>query len=339
MSGRVHLPPGQQLAAAQKWPVVGERAAGPGPELWTLTLVDLAGRRHEWTLAELRKLPITRTETDIHCVTRWSRLAMPFTGVLLEDLLDSADMVGDGPFVSFVARSERNHSTSLPLADALRLGALIAWEAAGKPLESSHGGPLRSVTPGRYFYKSVKWLERIELLATDRLGYWEATAGYHNTADPWREQRYLAPSLDRHEAAKLLRTRDLAGRDLRGLDARGQELNGLKAQGALLRDSNFSCCELAQANFQGANLSNARLGGANLRGADFTNSDLEGADFSRAHLQGANFTGASILGTTFAPLDEQGRLLAGECARWDETTIFDSKRIEDLLPAQRALFR
>jgi len=333
------LPPGQQLAAAHKWPFVGERAPGQGPEAWTLTLVEVSGRRHQWSWDQLLALPRTRLEVDIHCVTRWSILAMPFVGVTLADLLKSAGVVSSAGFVSFVARSDRRHSTSLPLADALELNTLIAWEAQAKPLESVHGGPLRSVVPGRYFYKSVKWLERIELLDSDRLGYWEATAGYHNAADPWREQRYLAPSLDRRETANLLAARDFSGLDLRGIDARGHNLAGLQAVNALLRDSDFRGCDLSGANFAGANLSNARLADVNLRSTSFLGADLEGADFSRAELQGANFTGASIFGASFAPVDDQGQVVTNDSARWDHTTQFDSARLEDLLPAQRTLFQ
>jgi DMSO/TMAO reductase YedYZ molybdopterin-dependent catalytic subunit len=332
------LPPGQQLAAVRKWPFVGERAPGPGPAAWTLTLVEADGRSYQWTWDELFVLPRTRLEVDIHCVTRWSILAMPFVGVTFADLLKSAGVVPSAAFVSFISRSERRHSTSLRLADALELNTLLAWEAQEKPLESVHGGPLRSVVPGRYFYKSVKWLERIELLDADRLGYWESTAGYHNGADPWLEQRYLAPTLDRREAARLLEARDFSGLDLRGIDARGHNLAGLQALNALLRDSDFRGCDLTGANFAGANLSNARLADANLRGASFLGADLEGADFSRAELNGANFTGASIFGASFAPVDQQGQVVPQDSARWDGTTQFDAARLEDLQPAQRSLF-
>ena len=43
--------------------------------------------------------------------------------------------------------------------------------------------------PSLYAWKSVKWVRAIEYLTADRRGFWEER-GYHNTADPWREQRY-----------------------------------------------------------------------------------------------------------------------------------------------------
>src|SRR5207253_4685606 len=143
-----------------------------------------------------------------------------FTAAPLARLLEESHPLPEPRFVSFVARSERNHSTSLPLAGLLELDAPIALEHEGEPLESGHGGPVRMVVPGRYFYKSVKWLERIDALVEDRLGYWEAEAGYHNTGDPWREERYMAPNLDRRLLQRALAARDFSGLDLRSVDAR-----------------------------------------------------------------------------------------------------------------------
>ena len=67
--------------------------------------------------------------------------------------------------------------------------ALLATEADGEPLAPEHGWPLRLVVPGKYFWKSAKWLRGIELRATDKPGFWERY-GYHNDADPWQEERY-----------------------------------------------------------------------------------------------------------------------------------------------------
>lgn len=303
-----------------------------------MVLTDPDGQVTTYALEELQRFPTVTRKVDIHCVTRWSQPQVEFTGVTLDRLLLAAKLRMDTPYVSFVSRSERNHSTSLPLADALALGTMLVWEANGAPLETAHGGPLRTVTPGKYFYKSLKWLARIDLLKNDRLGYWEAVAGYHNGADPWREERYLAPTIDRHDAARLLAAREFGGRDLRGIDARGRDLAGLNAREALLRDSDFRGCQLSGACFDLANLSNARLADADLRGASFQGADLEGADFTRADVRGADFTGASLFGATFAPLDALGVAIAAERARWDDSTRFDHAGWEALLPAQRALF-
>jgi hypothetical protein len=253
--------------------------------------------------------------------------------VLLGEVLSRATARPDARFISFVARSQRDHSTSLALDEALALGTLIATHHAGQLLPIEHGGPVRVIVPGRYFYKSLKWLARIELLAGDRLGYWEAEAGYHNHGDPWREERYLAPAITRQAAAAAIASRDFRGLDLRSIDARGRDLIDLKASGSLLRDADFRQAMLTGADFSGANLSNARFQAANLQGASFNDADVEGADFCGAVLRGADFRGASLLGVTFFNQEK------GVAATIDRTTKFDSDRLEDLFPEQAEFVR
>jgi len=45
------------------------------------------------------------------------------------------------------------------------------------------------VVPKLYFWKSAKWVNRIELISSDRPGFWEER-GYHDHGDPWTEERY-----------------------------------------------------------------------------------------------------------------------------------------------------
>ncbi len=236
-------------------------------------------------------------------------------------------------FVSFKARSDRCHSTSLPWAEAIRLGAFIAWSVNGGPLPREHGGPLRMIVPGKYFYKSLKWLETIERLPADRLGYWEAEAGYHNAADPWLEQRYVASSLNRQQAAALIASRDFSARDLRGLSAADRELEGLQAVQALLRNADFRRSKLRNSNFRGANLSNARFGGADcvapaLRKLTWTEPTL-----SCQILRGADLSVATMFGTTFGEVDDLGQVRRG--ARIDATTRVDREKLEALVAEQR----
>lgn len=328
------LPPNQQLAAKGKWPVVGERAPRRSDEAWRVSVGGLVAAPKVWTLDEIEAMPRVEQAINIHCVTRWSKPGARFSGVPLALLLGECRPSPEARFLSFVARSERGHSTSLPLAEAVSAGALVALRHEGAPLEEIHGGPVRVVVPGRYFYKSVKWLERIDVLAEDRLGYWEREAGYHNEADPWREQRYIAPNLDRRTLGDALARRDFRGRDFRGLDATGLDLAGLDARGALLRDATFGGVNLAGARFDAANLSNAHLEGADLRGASFVGADVEGANFRGADLRGADFTRASMIAATF--VDERD---ASVFALIDAATRIDESAVEMLTPAQQRFVR
>lgn len=293
------LPGGQQWAAPGKWPLVGERWPDPALSPTELIIEGCCAFPQTITLEQIASLPPTTLTLDIHCVTRWSQKSLTFRGVLLRDLLSETQPKPSARFVAYIARSTRLHSTSMPLADALELGTLLATHVDGEPISTEHGGPLRVITPGRYFYKSLKWLMKIELLEEDRLGYWEAAAGYHNHADPWLEERYVSSSLSRADALALVTSRDLSGKELLSLDLRGHELSHLQAVAAILRNSNFNRCQLLAADFSHANLSNATFCEADLRGAQFREADLEGASFLGANLSGADLRGASLLGCTF----------------------------------------
>ena len=56
---------------------------------------------------------------------------------------------------------------------------------SGQDLPQEHGALLRALVPDRYFYKSVKWLQRIKFSAVDEPGFYEKN-GYSNSADPWK---------------------------------------------------------------------------------------------------------------------------------------------------------
>lgn len=332
------LPPNQVLAAPGKWPVVGERTPGAGAEDWTVEFAGLCRSQRSLTLAEIRSLPQVEQVVDVHCVTRWSKPRMRFRGVPLSLLLDLVHPEPEARFLSFIARSDRAHSTSLPLADALQLNVLVAFDADGEPLPPEHGGPIRTITPHRYFYKSLKWLRRIEFLAEDRLGYWEAEAGYHNHADPLLEERYVVGGISPAEARALLANRNVDGRDLLSLEAASLDLRGLSARGAKLRNALFESSDLRDADLSECNLSNARLAGADLRGASLRGADVEGADFSGADLRGADLSEASLFGTTFVPEPPAGEDATTTWpfgAQLDTGTRIDPDALERLSPNQQ----
>ena len=331
------LPPNQQLLEGDRWPIVGESRCLPASGPWMIAISGLVEPSCEITLAELKSFGLENRRLDIHCVTRWSRYDMEFRGISLERVFTElgVSVANEAAFVSFVARTERRHSSTLPFPVALELGAFLAVEYAGQPLADDHGGPVRVVVPGKYFYKSVKWVEQIELLRDDRLGYWESDAGYHNEADPWREQRYIAAKLSKPQAAELIAKRDFTGRDLLGLAAADRDLDGLQAVDALLRDADFRRASLVGADFSRANLSNAHFQDARLNEASFVGADLDGADFSGADLRGCDLRVGSMFGTTFHSAD------AGQSnsAILDHATRLDETKMHGLTDQQRAFLK
>jgi len=180
------LPPGQYLT--DKWPVL-HAGSVPSTDLhtWTFRIWGEVEEPLTLTWEEFDALPRTEHVQDIHCVTRWSRFDMSFRGVHWCDL---APLVRPKPSARFaIAHAEQGFTANVPYASLEDDHALLATEANGEPLAAEHGWPLRLVIPGKYFWKSAKWLRGIELTASDRPGFWEGY-GYHNDADPWEEERY-----------------------------------------------------------------------------------------------------------------------------------------------------
>jgi len=180
------LPPGQHLV--RDWPILD---LGEQPEIaldkWQL-VIDGAVENPvtlDWT--RFQSEPQSGKISDIHCVTTWSRYDNRWTGVATQDLLD---LVMPTPVAHFVIlHSYDRYTTNITLDDFASEDAIVAHSWEGKPLTREHGGPVRLVVPHLYFWKSAKWLRRIEFAEHDRSGFWEVN-GYHNRADPWKEQRY-----------------------------------------------------------------------------------------------------------------------------------------------------
>ena len=156
-------------------------------ESWTIGVDGLVDRPTTWTWDDVQQLPGSSYSGDIHCVTTWSKFDVVFAGVSVDTLLAAAEPQPEAAFV--MAHSSTGYTTNLPLADVTGGKAWVVWEFDGKPLTAEHGGPVRLLVPHLYFWKSAKWISRLELTATDRPGFWERN-GYHDRGDPWREQRY-----------------------------------------------------------------------------------------------------------------------------------------------------
>lgn len=179
------LPPGQALT--EHWPVLSTTAPPRfDAETWRFQVHGLVERPLSLTYWELLDLPQIETRSDIHCVTRWSRLDNLWEGVAFRTI---AELAGPKPEALFVVfRCMVRYSTNLPLEACMRDDVLFAHSHDGVPLLPEHGWPLRLVVPQIYFWKSAKWVNDVEFMDKDQLGYWEKIS-YHNEGDPWKEQR------------------------------------------------------------------------------------------------------------------------------------------------------
>ena len=178
------IPPGQYRT--EKFPVL-HYGSVPKTDLatWDFKVYGQVDSPFTLTWDQFKALPRKTVTTDIHCVTRWTKLDTTWTGVSLDTLLQ-----GNTTNAHYVlAFSDGGYTTNLPLEDVTGGKAWIAYEYGGAPLAPEHGGPARLLVPHLYFWKSAKWVRGLRLLAQDEPGFWESL-GYNNYGDPWKEQRY-----------------------------------------------------------------------------------------------------------------------------------------------------
>ena len=180
------VPPGQYLTT--DFPVL---SAGPTPRTdlatWSFYIEGLVQAPVTWTWDDFTALPARDWTVDISCVTKWTKLDMRWRGVSVDTLLEAVDLEPSAAFT--IAHSDGGYTTNLPIGDILNGQAFVAWEYDGKPLSPEHGGPARLVVPGRYFWKSAKWIRGLRPIDRDAPGFWESL-GYHNRGDQWLEERY-----------------------------------------------------------------------------------------------------------------------------------------------------
>jgi DMSO/TMAO reductase YedYZ molybdopterin-dependent catalytic subunit len=180
------VPPGQYLT--EKWPVLHYGPVPPfNPRTWDFRVFGNVENEIKLNWEEFQKLDQTAVQADMHCVTTWSRLDQMWEGIPFSKIVEMAKPKADSKFV--IAHSEYGFTANTPIEYCMRDDCLIALRANGAPLTAEHGSPARLVVPPLYAWKSAKWLRGIEFSDVDKPGFWERN-GYHNTGDPWKEQRY-----------------------------------------------------------------------------------------------------------------------------------------------------
>ncbi len=180
------LPPGQR--EVKNWPVLdlGVQPSVPTAR-WRLDVVGMVENPISWSWVDFAAQPQVEKVSDIHCVTAWSRFDNHWRGVSTRHLLDLVKPKPEAKFV--IQHSYDGYTTNVPLEAFAGENVLLASMWEGQPIPREHGGPVRLVLPKLYFWKSAKWLTRLEFSDKDKPGFWEVR-GYHNYGDPWTEQRY-----------------------------------------------------------------------------------------------------------------------------------------------------
>lgn len=113
---------------------------------------------------DLLALPAATFTADFACEEGWRVPGLRWTGVRLADVLQQAGPLGAARFVAVGAGE---FVSMLPLAQIDGEGPLLAYGLDGAPLPPEHGGPLRLVASWAACYQSVKWVDRLELVADE----------------------------------------------------------------------------------------------------------------------------------------------------------------------------
>lgn len=178
------LPPGQR--AVERLPVL---QYGKVPHInldeWRLEVVGLVSRKISLSYEDLITLPQKKFICDVHCVTGWSKLDSEWEGFEAGEIINLSQPLPNARFV--MLHSADGYATNLAISDFER--GFFAMKMDGEVLKPEHGFPLRFVVPHLYFWKSAKWVKRVEFLEKEEPGYWEKR-GYHMRGDPWKEERY-----------------------------------------------------------------------------------------------------------------------------------------------------
>jgi DMSO/TMAO reductase YedYZ molybdopterin-dependent catalytic subunit len=124
------------------------------------------------TYRDLRGMAPTGLTRDFQCVTGWRVSEVRWKGVRLGDVLDLAGIQSRAKALRFTS-FDGTYSESLTLKQALRDDVLVAYELEGEELSDAHGGPVRLYVAPMYGYKSIKWLDEIEVTDEVVAGYWE----------------------------------------------------------------------------------------------------------------------------------------------------------------------
>lgn len=180
------IPPGQKVT--DRWPVLHY---GKVPSIdkgkWTMTISGLVDKAKTLNYAEFSSLKKVKVFSDIHCVTTWSKLNNTWEGPSTSIIKEMVNILPEARFV--IVHAAGGFTTNLSIGDFLGTDVLFAFTLDGKEISTEHGHPVRLIVPRLYFWKSAKWVNGIEFVATDKPGFWESN-GYHNHGDPWKEERY-----------------------------------------------------------------------------------------------------------------------------------------------------
>lgn len=173
---RRHDPTGiADLLPGGRWRYYSVAAEQPTVDIaaYRLSVSGLVTAPRTYTYDDLtHRLPQTSITADFQCVTGWRVPDVPWSGVLLRDLLDDVGVSAGATALTF-GSLDGTYTESLTLEQAHRSDVLVATHLEGTTVTADHGGPVRLYVAPMYGYKSLKWLGTVELVGAVEPGFWE----------------------------------------------------------------------------------------------------------------------------------------------------------------------
>ena len=126
------IPPGQYKT--DKFPVL-HYGSVPHVDLatWDFKVYGEVDSPFTLTWAQFKDLPRKTVDTDIHCVTRWSKLDTTWEGVAIQTILEMAGVRPTATHV--VSHAEQGYTANVPLSVLDDDDVLLADTFGGAPLE------------------------------------------------------------------------------------------------------------------------------------------------------------------------------------------------------------
>ena len=164
---------------------------------WKLTIDGEVEKPYTLTLDELKKLPKATVTVTLECAgngrsfyepsvpgIQWERGAVGtarFTGARLADVLKKAGVKTTGQYVLLDGADkpvgkQPKFQRNVPMAKAMHVDTVLAYEMNGEPLPALHGFPLRAVVSGWEGAYAVKWLNHVTVIAQEHDGFFVKTA-------------------------------------------------------------------------------------------------------------------------------------------------------------------
>jgi DMSO/TMAO reductase YedYZ molybdopterin-dependent catalytic subunit len=195
------------LTSNKQFYVVSKNVIDPqlSPVGWELRVEGLVEEPYTLTYDELTALPWVEETITLECISNPVGGDLignaVWRGVPLKDILERAGLRPE--VVDIASFAEDGYSESLTKEKALEPQVLLAYLMNGEPLSFKHGFPARLMIPGLYGEKCIKWLNKLEAVDRDYLGFWPQQ-GWSDTAEIKTTSQIRVPEGGRLRTGEIL---------------------------------------------------------------------------------------------------------------------------------------